>query len=196
MKKIYCLIMIFFLLMLNNNIIYADNQIISQDDIFISNEDYNEVDKDVFEAIDADLNGAEAFFDKGVKVYIDTNVIKLQTSNSNDILNALKESEYVWVIPFVLDGEYGQITLGRGMPLDESVADILSDEEKEQIIANEGRWTITEERMDTVGSYYDTVAQLEPIDGAQKVIFVGSQPGMSMPMGLILGEMTHLLGYH
>ena len=46
-------------------------------------------------------------YDKALKVYVDCNLIKLQTADTKKLTSALESANYVWVIPFKMEKTYG-----------------------------------------------------------------------------------------
>ena len=58
-------------------------------------------------------------YDKALKVYVDCNLIKLQTADTKKLTSALESANYVWVIPFKMEKTYGMFTVAKGLPLRE-----------------------------------------------------------------------------
>ncbi|WP_455721470.1 hypothetical protein [Agathobacter sp.] len=188
MKKITGIMLTCFLMICNSIYIYADDTIDNRIDILTQSNDYNEI-TDRKEEIENELPDIQLEYEKGVKVYIDTNIINLNTSDREVIQDALSSSNYVWVIPYEKENQYGEVTIARGQPLNEDAKDILTTEEQQYIIDREGKWTVTENSHGVEKTYYDIIMEnIDNINECKKVIIVGSQPGLNMPIALALND--------
>lgn len=188
MKKITGIMLTCFLMICNSIYIYADDTIDNRIDILTQSNDYDEI-TDRKEEIENEIPDIQLEYEKGVKVYIDTNIINLNTSDREVIQDALSSSNYVWVIPYEKENQYGEVTIARGQPLNEDAKDILTTEEQQYIIDREGKWTVTENSYGVEKTYYDIIMEnIDNINECKKVIIVGSQPGLNMPIALALND--------
>lgn len=168
--------------------INAEESFIHTEDLLITGSDYDEI-QPMIEKIEAEVPGAEFLYEKAVRIYVDTDVISLNSEERDVILDTLKTANYVWIIPYVNGEEIGSVTLGRGLPLNEDVAHLLTKEEQEEIRQNVGKWCINAVSYGGVEAYYDQITEKAAnIPGCSRVVILGSQPGMRYPMALAFDE--------
>ena len=132
-----------------------------------------------------------ADYDKALKVYVDCNLIKLQTADTKKLTSALESANYVWVIPFKMEKTYGMFTVAKGLPLSEEAKSVLTKAEQEEVKNHAGKWMITETAEHTVEPYYDILLEKrEALSDCTRVVLVGSQPGMRQPVALGMDDET------
>lgn len=139
-------------------------------------------------------------YSEAVKIYVNTDIQYLETNEKSEIETQLEKSIYVWVIPMKISGENVRITLAKGLPLNEENANILSEEEKKEIRANEGNWTITEVARGVTESYLSQLASNSDVkEECDEVVLIGGIPGMHEPVALGFddgkAENLYSLGY-
>ena len=118
-------------------------------------------------------------FSKSVRIYVDTDILSLNTDHQETILNALKCGNYVWNVYLCADDVLCCATISRGQPLNEN----------ESIHDKSGAWVIS---AFSVGQntlpYPDQISrklQREGIDTSiQKVVVVGGIPAFRYPIAI------------
>lgn len=95
------------------------------------------------ENVNVSIDSLEIRLEEAKKVYIDTPIFSLESSDVELVSRLMKMSEYVWVIPVYVDQDTYFVNIARGMPLDESKASYLSQEQIERIKEEEGKWTVS-----------------------------------------------------
>lgn len=192
MKK-KCLILLSLLLIVMGNIIVfaADGE-----ETLIKSEAYQEIKKEeayVKESIATLLYGEngeeipEEFhpvlqYEQAEKVYIDTGIENQNLVKEDEIRNFLSQCNYVWVIPVEVDGKNIQVTAAKGRPLNPERSKELTEEEREKIKENEGKWEITEVAVREMEPY---ARQMENMSGLmEEYVLVGGIPGLRMPIAI------------
>lgn len=130
-------------------------------------------------------------YDHSVKIYIDTDVLALHTDDETAIQEALDKGDHIWVIETTVDGITAEVTLGRGEPLDEAAASVLTEEEKEEVRRNEGKWCVqtVSVQQDSDSFYPEKVNQAlsksgEISSAAERVVIVGGIPAFRYPIAI------------
>lgn len=198
MKK-YCTITIVLIIFTFTSLtVFASNTEFSDFDDFVNSAEYTEIsmmEKDILNQF-RELYVAEYSivpgdfpesldFSKISKVYVDTNIEDINTSDKAAIEGLLNQSTYIWVIPIECGGKHFSITLAKGLPLDEDRATALTDEEKLQVQANTGKWIITEVAERPVESYPDTLSdEIGDNTAIDDTVLIGGIPGIRMPIAL------------
>ena len=75
------------------------------------------------------------------KIYVDVDLFAGNSSTYSEIENLCKSAPVVYSVPVEADGIAAVVEVSRGLPLNESSSDLLTEEEKQRIVENEGRWT-------------------------------------------------------
>lgn len=81
-------------------------------------------------------------YTKANKIYVDTDIFSLETSKKQEVKEALDEGMYMWLLTLNIDNTAYQINISKGLPLNESLKEVLTEEEIETIKEEEGRWIV------------------------------------------------------
>lgn len=130
------------------------------------------------------LNSDVITFDNIEKIYIDTGIETVQSDKKEDILKLLERSDYVWVVPLEIEGKNIEVTLAQGLPFNESIADVLTPEEAQEIKDNEGKWIITQITVDASQTYTRLINENVKNTKIEQVVLVGGIPGIINPIGI------------
>jgi hypothetical protein len=104
------------------------------------------------------INPADIDFNNMFKLYTDTNKILTENLVGQRALDVINNSDYLWILPLSLEDITVTVTFQKGPPLSPDRAHLLSDEDIERIIANEGKWEINSVSIDYLDTRYeDTV---------------------------------------
>lgn len=79
--------------------VYAAEIPVSDQDQLITSRDWTEI-SNLQDEMKKEEPDATIDYDKALKVYVDCNLIKLQTADTKKLTSALESANYVWVIPF------------------------------------------------------------------------------------------------
>ena len=170
--------------------VYAAEIPVSDQDQLITSRDWTEI-SNLQDEMKKEEPDATIDYDKALKVYVDCNLIKLQTADTKKLTSALESANYVWVIPFKMEKTYGMFTVAKGLPLREEAKSVLTKAEQEEVKNHAGKWMITEIAEHTVEPYYDILLEKrEALSDCTRVVLVGSQPGMRQPVALGMDDET------
>ena len=170
--------------------VYAAEIPVSDQDQLITSNDWTEI-SNLQDEMKKEEPDATIDYDKALKVYVDCNLIKLQTADTKKLTSALESANYVWVIPFKMEKTYGMFTVAKGLPLREEAKSVLTKAEQEEVKNHAGKWMITEIAEHTVKPYYDILLEKrEALSDCTRVVLVGSQPGMRQPVALGMDDET------
>lgn len=124
-------------------------------------------------------------FENAYIVYTDANTL-LDGKNSTVAYfeEALKELPVVWCIPVAYEETTCMVEVSRGLPLRDDISDILTDAQKEEIIRNEGKWTVA-------GAAYDEANQQQEAEvllgyAADDIVLIGGVPGAGGLVSLVM----------
>ena len=170
--------------------VYAAEIPVSDQDQLITSRDWTEI-SNLQDEMKKEEPNVTIDYDKALKVYVDCNLIKLQTADTKKLTSALESANYVWVIPFKMEKTYGMFTVAKGLPLSEEAKPVLTKAEQEEVKNHAGKWMITETAEHTVEPYYDILLEKrEALSDCTRVVLVGSQPGMRQPVALGMDDET------
>lgn len=206
MKKIlttFLLLTIAFLFPINSYALGLDKQIIEKDSMLIKSSDFNEIKKAEGEMLSSLRNSygsdlpadfpQKIDYSDSVKVYVDINIDDLQSAAKNNLLDVIKKSNYVWVIPITMGAERARITLSRGAPLNPDAERYLTEEDKEEIKSGEGKWLISEIAInlpiDSLKTRVDKISKdVKAINEDEQIYFIGGLPGLQQPIALTFND--------
>lgn len=124
-------------------------------------------------------------FSQAVRIYVDTNLVILKSAQQEVLLEALDDSNYVWVVPMEANGEWYSVTIARGLPFNGDDKGVLTEEDIEYLRSMEGKWHITETILGGVEGYYSKLLNYgDEILNYDRIILVSSQPGIRMPIAI------------
>lgn len=134
------------------------------------------------------FNNLSVSYLEASKVYIDSDISITDTVNENDIMDFLKQGDYVWVIPvYGIDESENQnitITVAKALPYDENKCQILSEEEKQLVREEAGKWGISEIGISENIPYAEQMKQIDKIVDVDHYTIVGGLKGMFQPVAI------------
>lgn len=147
--------------------------------------------KEFLESESIKFNDITVGFSEASKVYVDSDISNTNTVNENDIMTFLKQGDYVWVIPaYGIDESSNQnvtITVAKALPYDEKRCQVLSEEEKQLVKEEAGKWSISEigisentpytEQMKQIGNMVDSYTIVGGLKGMFQPVAIGFQNG-------------------
>ena len=81
-------------------------------------------------------------FSKAYKTYVDLDIFQKEELSEEELEKMIQESPVVWTVPVYYDEATCLVEVSKGLPLDKENEDDLTEEQKEQIINAEGKWTV------------------------------------------------------
>lgn len=75
------------------------------------------------------------------KIYVDVDLSAGTGSTYKDLADLCRNAPVVYSVPVEADGIFAVVEVSRGLPLNESASDLLTEEERQKIVENEGKWT-------------------------------------------------------
>lgn len=108
---------------------------------------------DAMSGMCADVTAADIDWSRAYKVYADESDVYSSYKEQQMTYDEIKQhmEYYVWVLPVQVKDVYFHVTISQGMPLteDESVLAVLTEEQKEQIREETGKWIpVVTEQLD------------------------------------------------
>ena len=80
-------------------------------------------------------------FSKAYKTYVDLDIFQKEKLSEEELEKMIQESPVVWTVPVYYDEATCLVEISKGLPLDKENEEGLTEEQKEQIINAEGKWT-------------------------------------------------------
>lgn len=155
MKRI-AIILCMLSLLISSSMVYANtNEPIEIEKLKESDADYSEIiglDEEIKQMINSirEETNSESLpndykidYTKANKIYVDTDIFSLETSKKQDVKESLEEGIYMWLLIFNIESTTYQINISKGLPFNESLKELLTEEEIETIKAEEGKWIVT-----------------------------------------------------
>ena len=201
MKKLYCVLGIIILCLLESNWAFAsDNVFVGMDTVDEVLEDYNTIvsGMNLGTYIDGELSEEELDFSRAQKIYIDTfpDVFKEEKISAEVLKEFLNKSNYVYYIPINRTNESLFLTLAVGAEVSPTAN--LTEEEVAWIQERAGHWVVTEvglydEPRDSTMDYMglmESYLEYKDIHNAE-VYFVSNINPQSMITGIVFtGKQT------
>ena len=198
MNKIFKLFLsIATLVLVSTSFAYAEEQNFSNHDEFTGSPEYSSICslesqtlEELEEIIEIDHGEIPSDFPTSLdyskisKVYVDTGIEKITSSDQSDIESILAQSKYVWVLPIDVGGIHYKITYSISSGLNPEAADILTDEEKQELTKKEGNWVISEIGEYSIEAYSDVLSGKLAGTSIDRAVLIGGIPGCNMPVAL------------
>lgn len=90
--------------------------------------------------LDHQITEADIDYGKAYKIYVDTNIFELPTNSIDEIRDVLENGTYIYLVPITIGTKTVVVNVQKGLPLSEDAEAILSEQEKQEVIANTGKW--------------------------------------------------------
>ena len=131
-------------------------------------------------------------YENAEKVYVDSGIFGLKSESTEEILKELSKSDYIWYLNVIIDGETYSIIFSKGMPLREEVKDVFTQDEINEIKAEEGKWTVSgiDHSLSEEESFSEIVDKtLKDIDydiSDAKVVICGGLEHIHYPVAIVM----------
>lgn len=133
------------------------------------------------------ITSANINYDNAYKIYVGTNVFKMDTTNINDLTNAFGSDGYIYELPIYIDGNTIIVNIAKGQPLNENAE--LTEAERQEILSKVGKWSVTGVKYyegETVNYKIELQKMLN--DVPKNVILVGGLPHFRYAVALIADD--------
>ena len=79
-------------------------------------------------------------YDSAYGIYIDVDLFRGSSKSFCEVMDLCKKAPMCYIVPVQVDEESAVVEVSRGLPLNTSASSLLTEEEKEEIRNNEGKW--------------------------------------------------------
>ncbi len=134
---------------------------------------------------DYDINIGDA-----VKVYVDTDVFAVNSSDATDVISYLQEGAYVWVLYVTVDNHVFEVDISKGLPVSPESESVFTEEELQKIQEQVGKWQIVaiynkaEDYREKIKNMLEQ--QNYPVD--TEVVICGGLPHIHYPAALVMKD--------
>ena len=117
-------------------------------------------------------------FSKAYKTYVDLDIFQKEKLSEEELEKMIQESPVVWTVPVYYDEATCLVEVSKGLPLDKENEDDLTEEQKEQIINAEGKWTVVscsfeDGHVDRLEEISSTLKETHMAEGENYVLLGG-----------------------
>lgn len=148
---------------------------------------------DAMSGMCADVTAADIDWSRAYKVYADESDVYSSYKEQQMTYDEIKQhmEYYVWVLPVQVKNTYFHVTISQGMPLteDESVLAVLTEEQKEQIREDTGKWIPVEtEQLDEDKAAERIEQQIADAVGKEKInqaLIMGGSPKLRSAVAVV-----------
>lgn len=148
---------------------------------------------DAMSGMCADVTAADIDWSRAYKVYADESDVYSSYKEQQMTYDEIKQhmEYYVWVLPVQAKNAYFHVTISQGMPLteDESVLAVLTEEQKEQIREETGKWIpVVTEQLDEDKTAERIEQQIADAVGKEKInqaLIMGGSPKLRSAVAVV-----------
>lgn len=181
------------------------------EDMFLSltmTEDYEEIlslEKDMLAKgqylyemgkIECPIDSEDIDYEKAVKIFMDGeySITELSTITKSNLQDYLDKREYIWELPINVGSQTISFTFNIGKPFDNSLADLLTEEQQEEIKANEGHWMIArtawnDSKIDDYKKYVNNILEKNQFEKLKtSSVLIGGIPNVYQPVAIVLAD--------
>lgn len=142
------------------------------------------------------INSEDIDYKKAVKIFMDgeDSITNSSTITKEILRDYLKDREYIWELPINIGSQTISFTFNIGKPLDDNLVDLLTEEQQEEIIANEGHWVIVRTawndiQVDDYKKYVtNSFANNQWIKSETASVLIGGIPNVYQPVAIVLAD--------
>lgn len=198
MKRVYGILLLVLLgtVVLNGTALAASEYI---EQLTPESPDYAEVSTltnrvlDAMSGMSSDVTESDIDWSRAYKVYADESDVYGSYKEQQMTYDEIKQhmEYYVWVLPVQVKNAYFHVTISQGMPLteDESVLAVLTEEQKEQIREETGKWIpVVTEQLDEDKTAERIEQQIADAVGKEKInqaLIMGGSPKLRSAVAVV-----------
>lgn len=137
---------------------------------------------------------SEIDFSQSVKIYVDTDILELNTDDQREISKALETGNHVWMLYVPVDDTVFSVTVARGLTLNEERSDALTEEEKNQIQQEVEKWKVTAVGLENgTPTYQERLTSIisqneEKFTSTSAIAIIGGIPAFRYPIALAMNN--------
>lgn len=79
-------------------------------------------------------------YDSAYGIYIDVDLFSGSSKSFREVMDLCAKAPMCYIVPIQADGQTAIVEVSKGLPLNTSTSSLLTEEEKEEIKSNEGKW--------------------------------------------------------
>ncbi len=163
-------------------IVVLQQQIIDKINVIRKNFQY----KQVYEDYQIELTSAK-------KIYINPSIFSLDTSKTSKVMKKIEDSTYMWLLLVTVGNDTYQVHIAKGLPLNESITEKLTEEATQYIKDKEGKWSISgiEILEGKIVDYEKTInnnLQSIDYDSNAKIVLCGGLEHIFQPAALVMNH--------
>lgn len=148
---------------------------------------------DVMSDMRSDVTEADIDWSRAYKVYADESDVYSSYQERQMTYDEIKQQMeyYVWVLPVQVKNTYFHVTISQGMPLteDETVLAVLTEEQKEQIREDTGKWIpVVTEQLDedkTAERIEQQIADAVGKENIHQAFIMGGSPKLRSAVAVV-----------
>lgn len=148
---------------------------------------------DAMSGMSSDVTESDIDWSRAYKVYADESDVYSSYKEQQMTYDEIKQQMeyYVWVLPVQVKNTYFHVTISQGMPLteDETVLAVLTEEQKEQIREDTGKWIPVEtEQLDEDKTAERIEQQIADAVGKEKIhraFIMGGSPKLRSAVAVV-----------
>lgn len=80
-------------------------------------------------------------YDNAYGIYVDVDLFNGSSKSFREVMDLCEKAPMCYIVPIQVDDQAAIVEVSKGLPLNTSTSSLLTDEEKEEIKRNEGKWT-------------------------------------------------------
>ena len=139
-------------------------------------------------------------FEKAYKVYVDINLLQDSEVTEAELESMLADAPEVWCVPIYYSDVTAIVEISKGLPLNPEAESILTPEQKQEIIDNEGKWIVSrytfyEGTLDYNQKIKDILSESKVSVDLNKCVLLGGIPGIQKVVVAVIedGYLTKML---
>ena len=79
-------------------------------------------------------------YDSAYGIYIDVDLFSGSSKSFREVMDLCAKAPMCYIVPIQADGQTAIVEVSKGLPLNTSTSSLITEEEKEEIKSNEGKW--------------------------------------------------------
>lgn len=121
----------------------------------------------------------EVDYQKAVKVYVGADILRMDTCDKEEMLEALGRNEYVWLVSINTAAGNYQITIARDTALPND------QKEQQEMCDARGKWVIKSHSLAAVEPYLEQIEEkASEMPDCARIVLAGELPGFYMPVAI------------
>lgn len=138
------------------------------------------------ESVDLDVGTAK-------RIYVGANeIFESENLSEESIRSILSSCEYMWLLDVVVNGDTYEVNISKGQPMDEESESLLTEEQKQEVQKNEGKWIVAgvsqyDGKIIDYNAKIEKNLQVVNCDEAE-IVFCGGLRYIYNPVAIVLSQ--------